>query len=270
MSLTPSRRSTHMKKIGTRWLPAAAIALSTLSHAAQADTARVAAAADLRYAFAELQPLFEKAHPTHKLELILGSSGKFMQQLENGAPFDIFFSADVTLPKKLVASGKAVAPVTTYAFGRIVLWSAKFDATQLTLKDLDKPEFRKIAIAAPNHAPYGARAKEALEHTGMWTKVETKLVFGENISHTAQLIDKQAAEIGIIAQSLAVNDALKSKGGYSLIPSEFHQPLEQAYAVTTYGQNNAAAKAFAKFMRTPEARKVMTRYGFVLPSETPQ
>lgn len=257
-------------KIGTHWLSATAIALSTLTAVAHADTARVASAADLRYAFSEIQPLFEKAHPEHKLELILGSSGKFMQQLENGAPFDIFFSADVNFPNKLVASGKAQAPVTTYAFGRIVLWSAKVDATQLTLKDLDKLEFRKIAIAAPDHAPYGARAKEALEHSGMWSKVQGKLVFGENISHTAQLIYKQAAEIGIIALSLAVNEALKSKAGYYLIPADFHQPLEQAYAVTSYGKNNAAAKAFARFMTTPEARQVMTRYGFVLPGETPQ
>lgn len=257
-------------KFETRRIAAAAFALATLTHAAHADTARVAAAADLRFAFSELQPLFEKAHTGHKLELILGSSGKFMQQLENGAPFDIFFSADVALPKKLVASGKAVAPVTTYAFGRIVLWSAKVEASKLTLKDLDQPEFRKVAIASPDHAPYGARAKEALEHTGMWSKVEGKLVFGENISHTAQLIDKQAAEIGIVALSLAVNDALKSKGGYYLIPAEFHHPLEQAYAVTRYGQNNQAAKAFAQFMTTPEARKVMTRYGFVLPVGTPR
>lgn len=248
------------------WLAAAALA--TLTQAALADTARVAAASDLRYAFAELQPLFEKAQAPHKLALILGSSGKFMQQLENGAPFDIFFSADVSLPKKLVASGKAIAPVTTYAFGRIVLWSTKVDATKLTLSDLDKPEFRKVAIAAPDHAPYGARAKEALTHTGMWRKVEGKLVFGENISHTAQLIDTQAAEIGIVALSLAVNDALKSKGGYYLIPADFHQPLEQAFAVTSYGQNNAAAIAFARFMSTPQARRVMMRYGFALPSET--
>ena len=249
---------------------AIAVALATLTTAAHADTARVAAAADLRYAFADLQPLFEKAQAPHKLALVLGSSGKFMQQLENGAPFDIFFSADVAYPKKLLASGKAIAPVTTYAFGRIVLWSAKVDATRLTLKDLDKPEFRHIAIAAPDHAPYGARAKEALEHSGMWPKVQGKLVFGENIAHTAQLIDRQAAEVGIVALSLAVNPALQSKGGYTLIPADFHQPLEQAYAVTAYGQNNAAARAFAQFMRTPDARQVMTRYGFALPGEVAQ
>lgn len=256
--------------IGNHILSAAAIALATLSTAAHADTARVAAAADLRYAFAELQPLFEKAQAPHKLELVLGSSGKFMQQLENGAPFDIYFSADVNYPKRLVASGKAIAPVTTYAFGRVVLWSAKVDATQLTLKDLNQPGLRKVAIAAPDHAPYGARAKEALEHAGIWAQVQPKLVFGENIAHTAQLIDTQAADIGIVALSLAVNPALQSKGGYYLIPADFHKPLEQAYAVTTYGQNNAAARAFAQFMSSPDARQVMTRYGFLLPGEGAQ
>jgi len=253
------------------WLNLVLVGMAlTASSPGCAETARVAAAADLRFAFNELQPIFENNHRPHQLELILGSSGKFMQQLENGAPYDLLFSADVDLPKKLVASGKAIAPVTTYAFGRIVLWSAKVDAAQLTLKDLDKPEFRKVAIAAPEHAPYGARAKEALEHAGMWSKLQGKLVFGENISHTAQLIDKQAAEIGIIALSLAVNEALKSKGGYYLIPADFHQPLEQAYAVTSYGKNNAAAKAFARFMTTPEARQAMTRYGFVLPGDAPR
>ena len=240
------------------------LAASPISLAA---TARVAAAADLRFAFNELQPLFQKKHPAHTLELIMGSSGKFMQQLENGAPFDLFFSADVNFPKALVASGKAVAPVTTYAFGRIVLWSAKVDASKLTLQSLAQSEFRKVAISAPEHAPYGARAREALIHTGMWAQIEKKLVFGENVSHTAQLIDSQAAEVGIIALSLAMNDALQAKGGYYLIPAHYHQPLEQAYALTRHGQNNPAAKAFARFMATLEARAVMKRYGFMLPDE---
>lgn len=239
----------------------------TASSLSLAETARVAAASDLRFAFNELLPLFQKNHPEHQLELIMGSSGKFMQQIENGAPFDIFFSADVDYPRKLVASGKALAPVTPYAFGRIVLWSAKFDASQLSLQSLTRPEFRKIAIAAPEHAPYGARAREALEHAGVWTKVQGKLVFGENISHTAQLIDSQAAEVGIIALSLALNDTLKAKGGYFLIPASTHQPLEQAFVITRYGQNNTAARAFAQFVRTPEARLVMQRNGFGLATE---
>ncbi|MFZ5466081.1 MAG: molybdate ABC transporter substrate-binding protein [Pseudomonadota bacterium] len=232
-----------------------------------ADEAKIAAASDLKFAFDELKPLFEKRHPEHKLEMIMGSSGKFTQQIENGAPFDMFFSADVSMPRKLVESGKAIAPVTTYAFGRVVLWSAKVDAARLTLGDLPRAEFRKVAIAAPDHAPYGARAKEALEHARVWDRVEDKMVYGENISHTAQLIDTQAADIGIVALSLALNDKLKSKGGYYLIPEDYHQPLEQAYAVTKHGENNRAAQAFAEFMRSEEARRVMRHYGFLLPGE---
>ncbi len=237
---------------------------------AHAEMARVAAAADLKYAFDELKPLFEQANPVHTLELIMGSSGKFHQQIDNGAPFDMFFSADVSLPKALVKSGKAIAPVTTYAFGRVVLWSAKVDATKLTLQNLLEPQFRKVAIAAPEHAPYGARAKEALQHAGVWDKLQPKLVYGENISHTAQLIDLQAADIGIVALSLAVNDKLKSKGGYYLIPADFHQPLEQAYVLTQRGANNTAAHAFATFMRTESARQVMHHNGFLLPGEKAQ
>lgn len=232
-----------------------------------AATARVAAAADLRFAFDELVPLFQKSHPAHRLELVMGSSGKFMQQIENGAPFDIYFSADVSYPKKLVASGQALAPVTRYAVGRIVLWSAKVDASQLTLQSLTRPEFRKIAIASPDHAPYGARAREALQHAGLWRVLQPRLVFGENISHTAQLIDSQAAEVGIIALSLALNNTLKAKGGYFLIPAHTHQPLEQAFVVTRRGQDNPAARALAQFMGTPAARAVLQRNGFGLVTE---
>ena len=242
-------------------------AFAALLPVAQAETARVAAASDLKFAFDELKPLFETTHPSHKLELVMGSSGKFTQQIENGAPFDVFFSADVSLPKRLLDSGKALAPVTTYAFGRIVLWSAKLDATRLTLKDLDRPDIRKIAIASPDHAPYGARAKEALVRIGMWAKVESKIALGENISHTAQLVDMQAAEVGVIALSLALNEQLARKGGYHLIPADLHSPLEQAYVITHHGKNNTAAKTFVDFMGTPTARKVMRRYGFILQGE---
>jgi len=260
----PVSRGFHSMRLFKILALSAALSFSGM---AVADEAKVAAASDLKFAFDELKSLFEKQHPEHKLEIIMGSSGKFMQQIEHGAPFDVFFSADVSYPRKLVESGKAIAPVTTYAFGRVVLWSAKVDASKLTLEDLPKDTFRKVAIAAPDHAPYGARAKEALVHAKVWDKIEGKLVYGENISHTAQLIDTQAADIGIIALSLALNDKLKKKGGYYLIPETFHEPLEQAYVVTKHGENNQAAHAFAQFMRTEEARKVMRHYGFLLPGE---
>lgn len=245
---------------------AAALGFGLVANA-YADKATIAAASDLKFAFDEIKANFEKKHPEHQLELIMGSSGKFTQQIENGAPFDLFFSADVNMPKKLVASGHALDPVTTYAFGRVVLWSGKVDASKLTLLDVPKPEFKKVAIAAPDHAPYGARAKESLEHAGVWGKVEPKIVYGENISHTAQLVDTQAAEIGIIALSLALNEKFAKQGGYYMIPENYHKPLEQAYAVTTFGKDNKAAAAFAEYMRTEDARKVMRHYGFLLPGE---
>jgi len=248
-------------------LSALALYLAMLTVSACAANARVAAAADLKFAFDELKPLFEKAMPQHSLELILGSSGKLHQQIDHGAPFDLFFSADVSLPKALVNSGKAVAPVTLYGLGRVVLWSTKFDASKLTLQQLPETQFRKLAIAAPEHAPYGARAKEALQHAGVWDRVQARLVFGENIAHTAQLIDTQAAELGIVALSLAMNDKLKSKGGFYLIPASYHQALEQAFVITQRGASNTAAQDFATFMRSETARQVMRRYGFVLPGE---
>lgn len=253
-----------------RWVRVFAVAAAVfvgLSAVARAETARVAAASDLKFAFDELKPLFEQTHPPHRLELIMGSSGKFLQQIENGAPFDLFFSADVSLPHKLVGTGKAIAPVTPYAVGRIVLWSTRVDASKLTLTDLARPEFRKIAIANPDHAPYGARAKEAIKAVGVWAAVEPRLVFGENISHAAQLVDMQAADVGVIALSLAMSESLRRKGGHALIPDTLHQPLEQAWVITTHGRRNAAARAFTAFMGTAPARQVMRRYGFLLPGE---
>lgn len=234
---------------------------------ARAETARVAAASDLKFAFDELKPVFERNHPPHRLELIMGSSGKFLQQIENGAPFDVFFSADVSMPRRLVNSGQALPPVTPYAVGRIVLWSTRVDASKLTLNDLARPEFRKVAIASPEHAPYGARAKEALRAAGVWTVVEPRLVFGETISHAAQLVDMQAADVGVIALSLALSEPLRRKGGHALIPDTLHQPLEQAWVITHHGRHNVAARAFTAFMGTTQARQVMRRYGFLLPGE---
>lgn len=235
---------------------------------AHAEKATIAAAADLKFAMGDIVQAFEKAHPNDKIEVIYGSSGKFFSQIKQGAPYDLFFSADIKYPQELEKSGLAASKVVPYAFGRIVLWSATMDASKMTLQSLTNPDIQHIAIANPKHAPYGKRAEEALKSAKLWDKVEPKLVFGENISHTAQLIETGNAQVGIIALSLALNPQLSSKGKYWLIPDNLHEPLEQAYALTKRGENNAAAKAFAAYMSSSEARSVMTRYGFVLPGET--
>lgn len=247
---------------------AAAMLLACLAFSAKAGELTIAAAADLKYAMAEIADAFRAAHPGDKVEVVYGSSGKFHTQIQNGAPFDLFFSADIAYPKELEKMGLAASITKPYAFGRIVLWSPKPELSKLPLKSLpSSPAIRKFAIANPDHAPYGRRAQEALEHENAWEALKPKLVLGENIAHTAQFVDSGAADVGIVALSLAKSPSLAGKGSWTLIPAEWHQPLEQGYVVTARAKNTPLAKAFAQYMELPAARAVMRRYGFVLPGE---
>jgi molybdate transport system substrate-binding protein len=242
-------------------------AFASMAPAQAAERVTIAAAADLKFAMDEIVVAFRKAHPGDQADVIYGSSGKFHTQIQQGTPFDIFFSADVGFARELKAVGEAITEPKLYAIGRIVLWSATRDASKMTLADLTDHAIKKIAIANPLHAPYGKRAEEALRAAGLWDALQSKLVFGENIAQTAQYARSGAADIGIIALSLAINRELASRGGYTLIPDNQHSPLEQAYVITKHGAGNALASAFAAYMDTPDARHIMTRYGFVLPGE---
>jgi molybdate transport system substrate-binding protein len=239
----------------------------TLGLPAHAEKITVAAAADLKFAMDEIATTFKKANASDEVEIIYGSSGKFHTQIQQGAPYDLFFSADIAFPRELAKAGLAASEVKPYAFGRIVLCSASMDASKMTLDSLLDAKITRIAIANPKHAPYGKRAVEALRASGLWDKVEPKLVYGENIANTAQFVQTGNAQIGIIALSLAVNAELADKGGYWLIPEKLHQPLEQGYVITKRAESNALAKRFADYMSSPSARTVMTKYGFVLPNE---
>jgi len=244
--------------------------LPTIGHSAQgAEPARltIAAAADLKYAMDEVVNAFKDRHPEATVDLVAGSSGKFYEQIANEAPFDIFFSADVKFPEKLKEQGLTASEVRSYARGRIVLWSATMDAGKMTLQDLADPAIKQIAIANPKHAPYGQRAQEALENAGLWSKVQDKLVFGENIAQTAQFAETGAADVGIIALSLAENPSLKAKGGYYPVPETLHAPLDQAYVILKRAGKNALAGAFADFVATEPARIVFRNHGFILPGE---
>lgn len=244
-----------------------AVCATVLSFAAQAEKLTIAAAADLKFAMDDLADTYRKANPGDEVDVIYGSSGKFHTQIRQGAPYDMFFSADIGFPRELVASGLAASEVKPYAVGRIVLWSGSLDATKMTLASLTDPKITRIAIANPKHAPYGKRAEEALKTAGLWEKVEPKLVYGENIAQTAQYVQTGNAQVGVIALSLAVNAELASKGGYWMIPDNLHQPLEQGFVIIKRAQGNAAAKRFADYMGTKPARTVMTKYGFVLSGE---
>ncbi len=235
--------------------------------AAHAGKITIAAAADLKFAMDEIVTSFNKSHTGNEVEVVYGSSGKFHSQIQQDAPYDLYFSADINYPRELAKKGLAASDVMPYAVGRIVLWSNSLDATKMTLANLTDPKIVKIAIANPKHAPYGKRAEEALRAAGMWDKVQSKLVFGENIAHTAQFVQTGNAQIGIIALSLALNPELAKKGGYYLIPETLHQPLEQGYVITKRGADKPLAKQFAQYMTSKEARSIMTKYGFVLSSE---
>lgn len=234
---------------------------------AHAEKITVAAAADLKFVMDEIVTTFKQANPTEQVEVIYGSSGKFHTQIQQGAPYDLYFSADIAFPRELAKAGFAASEVKSYAFGRIVLWSASMDATKMTLASLTDPKVTRIAIANPKHAPYGKRAEEALKASGLWEKVEPKLVYGENIAHAVQFAQTGNAQVGIIALSLAINPELSKRGGYWLIPDKLHQPLEQGFVITKRAEGNALAKHFADYISSKPARAVMTKYGFVLPGE---
>lgn len=240
-------------------------AMAPLAQAA--ETMRIVAAADLRFAMDEILDQFRLAYPDQPVEVIYGSSGRFRAQIEHGAPFDLYFSADIAYPEALYAADLVHGEVIPYALGRIVLWSDREDASALRLNDLRDERFRRIAIANPRHAPYGARAKEALQASELWDTLEPRLVYGENIMHTLQLVQSGAAEIGIVALALAKSPVIEAQGGYYLIDDSLHEPLYQGFVITQRAADNATAQAFADFIGRTESREIMQRYGFVLPDE---
>ena len=243
------------------------VCTALLALSAHAERITIAAAADLKFAMDEIVVTFKKANPSDEIHVIYGSSGKFHTQIRQGAPYDLFFSADIGFPRELAQAGFAASEVKRYAFGRIVLWSASLDASKLTLDSLTDPRITRIAIANPKHAPYGKRAEEALRAAGVWDKLEPRLVYGENIAHAAQFVQTGNAQVGIIALALAMNPELAAKGGYWLVPDKLHEPLEQGFIITQRAAGSALARRFADYMGGKAARAVMSKYGFVLPDE---
>ena len=228
------------------------------------ELVRIAAASDLRYALDDIIELYREANPGANVQVVYGSSGKMTTQIINGAPYDIFFSADIAFPKKLQAEGMTATEPEVYALGRLVIWSNTVNAAELTLEDLASSAITRIAIAQPAHAPYGLRAQEALQSAGVWEAVQPKLVFAENIAHAAQMAASGAAQVGIIALSLARFPELAAHD-HHLIDDNLHNPLTQGYVVTKRGGNKPDAICFADFMATEPAHSIMEQYGFVMP-----
>lgn len=234
----------------------------------QAREITIAAAADLNFVFKEVVADFEKK-TGNTVRLSLGSSGNFFAQLSNGAPFDLFFSADIGYPKKLEEAGLAEpGTLYMYAVGRIVVWVPKgspIDVRALGMKALQHPSVKKIAIANPKHAPYGRAAVAAMEHFKVYDAVKDKFVLGENISQTAQFVQTGGADIGIIAFSLAVAPAVKETGLFWEVPPEAYPRLEQGAVIMRTAKDPKTARAFLDYVRGPEGRGVFARYGFLIP-----
>jgi molybdate transport system substrate-binding protein len=233
-----------------------------------AQSLRIAAASDLQFALTDLASQYEKQSGA-KLAITYGSSGNFSAQIQNGAPFDLFFSADVSYPQKLIETGFAEPDSRyTYAFGRIVLWvpsDSPLDPVQMQWNTLFDPRIQKIAIANPEHAPYGRAAVAALQKAGLYEQVKSKLVYGENISQAAQFVQSGSAQAGILALSLTFAPAMKSGKTWE-IPRDLYPPLEQAVVLLKSSPNKPAASAFLAFLRTESARATLARYGFTLPA----
>jgi molybdate transport system substrate-binding protein len=234
---------------------------------AGAEEISVAAAADLTFAFKDVAARFQRQTGT-QVKLSIGSSGNFFSQIQNGAPYDLFFSADTGYATKLQDAGLTEpGSLTEYAVGRIVLWALNSSAIDVksgfaALKD---PSIHKIAIANPEHAPYGRAAVAALKHENVYDQIKDKLVLGENISQTAQFVQSGNADIGIIALSLAMAPAMKDKGKYFEIPQDDYPAIKQAAVILKSSHKKESARKFLMFLKTPEIAALMKRYGFAVP-----
>jgi molybdate transport system substrate-binding protein len=228
----------------------------------------IAAASDLNFAFKELVAGFEKTSGIH-VKLTLGSSGNFYSQIQNGAPYDLYFSADVRYPQKLIEAGHAQPDsLYKYAIGRIVLWAPKSSPVpveQRGMESLLDPSIQKIAVANPKHAPYGRAAVAAMEYFQVHERVKDRLVLGENIAQAAQFVESGAADIGVIALSLALAPSMKAGGKYWEIPASAHPPLEQGAVLLKGSKNVKGARAFLDFIKHEAGQKVMAKYGFIVP-----
>lgn len=247
---------------------AAFILILLLAVPSHAQEITVAAAADLRSALDEISSRFQNETGTH-VKVVYGSSGNLFQQIENGAPFDLFFSANADYPKKLEASNLTVpGSYYEYARGHIVLLASSASTLDLQqgLKVLLDASIKRIAIADPSHAPYGQAAVAALKSQGIYDQVASKIVVGENVAQAASFVTSGAADIGIVAKSLAVLPSARSRSRFVEIASDEYPPIQQACVLLKSSSKQEAARRLLAFIQKPEASKILQRYGFEVPA----
>jgi molybdate transport system substrate-binding protein len=231
----------------------------------------VAAASDLQSALPAIASQFEK-ETGQRVRLTFGSSGNFFTQIQNGAPFDVFLSADINYPRRLEGSGEAErGSVYEYATGRLVLWTRKDSGIDLRrgLTVLADARVRRIAVANPEHAPYGRAAVAALRHEELYERVRDKFVLGENISQAAQFAESGGADVGLLALALAMSPALKSSGTYIDIPESWHPPIAQAAVVLSSSRQKPLARQFIDYLKKSDTLRILQSYGFATPQPPP-
>jgi molybdate transport system substrate-binding protein len=246
-----------------KWF-AGLIVFLAVAHAAFGQEVRVAAAADLQFVLKDLARQLEQKSGTH-LAITFGASGTFFAQIQNGAPFDVFLSADKEYPSKLEAAGLTEpGTLRVYARGHLVLWAPPGSTYAFEAKGLNAlqdSKIEKIAVANPEHAPYGRAAVAALKTAGLYQELQPKLVYGENISQAAQFVQSGNAQVGLIAMSLALSPAMKDGQRWE-VTQNWYPPIEQAAVILKSAKNKEAAKAFLEFLGSDAAIKTLQEYGF--------
>lgn len=230
----------------------------------QAQSLTVVAAASLRFAMDDLATAFEQQNPGSKVNIVFSSSGKAYAQISNGAPYDIFFSADMDYPQRLHAGGYSLDEVRQYAVGRLVVWQRRGGPVDLSrgIAGLDNPDVRQLAIANPELAPYGAAAKEALSQQGLWEKLAPRLVMGENISQASHFAASGAAQVCLTAYALALSADMQRIGEFALVEESMHTPMPLGFVVLKQARSNPLAQTFGTFVLSPEGKSILSRYGF--------
>jgi molybdate transport system substrate-binding protein len=225
---------------------------------------RVAAAADLAHAFDEIRPAFVARSPS-VVTVTVGASGLLAKQIIEGAPFDLFLAANTGYVEQAVKAGVCDGSTQAlYARGRLVIWAKSSDAATLTPRSLAEPRFQHVAIANPEHAPYGAAARSALVGANVWNQIRDRLVYGENVQQTLQLAQTGNADVAIVGLSLALS---QKSGSWALVDEALYPPIDQSLVVCRHGENNARARELAEFLRAPEGRAILRKYGFLMPGE---
>jgi len=229
----------------------------------------VAAAADLQFALPDILRQFHAVYPRAEVSAVYGSSGNFYSQIPNGAPFDLFLSADIQYPRQLAQQGLAIPDsLFTYAVGRIAVWApaaSALDVERLRMHALESDSVKHVAIANPLHAPYGRAAEAALKSLGVYDRVAPKLVLGENIAQTLEFVQSGAAEAGIVALSLVLAPAVQGQGRYWEIPLDAYPRIEQGGAILAHARGSQAAARLRAFLLDAPGRRILKQYGFYLP-----